>query len=176
MFHDRILTVEHMITHHSKKPKLYLTIKEAYPRIASFCAYQERTQQEVRERLLDFGIDGEEAEEVLVMLKEDNYLNESRFAVTYAGGKSRIKKWGKNKITQALKQKGISENCIRIALQEIDKETYYANLVALAEKKLALIKETNPLVRKQKLLQYIQTKGYENDLVWEVLNSLEFRV
>lgn len=157
-----------------KKTQLYLTIKEAYPRIASFCAYQERTQNEVRERLKDFGIDGDEAEEVIVMLMSDNYLNESRFATTYAGGKSRIKKWGKNKIRQALKQKGISENCIKIALQEIDNEEYYNNLVKLAEKKLAEIKETNPLKRKQKLLNYIQTKGYENDLVWEVINGLKF--
>lgn len=159
-----------------KKPALYLTPKEAYPRIASFCAYQERTQKEVRLRLLDFGIDGEEAEEVIVQLMGDNYLNETRFAITYAGGKSRIKKWGKNKISQALKQKGITDNCIKIALQAIEEDDYYANLVALAEKKLALLKETNPMVRKQKLYQYIQTKGYENDLVWEVLNSLDFSV
>ena len=158
-----------------KKTQLYLTIKEAYPRIASFCAYQERTQNEVRERLKDFGIDGDEAEEVIVMLMSDNYLNESRFAITYAGGKSRIKKWGKNKIKQALKQKGISENCIKIAIQDIDNEDYFNNL-KLAEKKLAEIKETNPLKRKQKLLNFIQTKGYENDLVWEVLNGLDFKI
>lgn len=159
-----------------KKTQLYLTIKEAYPKIASFCAYQERTQNEVRLRLLDFGIDGDESEEVIVKLMADNYLNESRFAITFAGGKSRIKKWGKLKIKQALKQKGISENCIKKAISEIDNELYYNNLLLLAQKKLEEIKESNPLKKKQKLLNYIQTKGYENDLVWEVINSLAFGV
>jgi regulatory protein len=159
-----------------KKAQLYLTIKEAYPRIASFCAYQERTQNEVRTRLLDYGITGDEAEEVIVMLMQDNYLNESRFAKTYAGGKSRIKKWGKNKIKQALKQKGISDNCIKIAIQEIDPNEYLQNMIHLAEKKVAEVKETNPLKKKQKVLNYLLTKGYENDLVWEVINNLEFKI
>lgn len=159
-----------------KKAQLYLTIKEAYPRIASFCAYQERTQNEVRTRLLDYGITGDEAEEVIVMLMQDNYLNESRFAKTYAGGKSRIKKWGKNKIKQALKQKGISDNCIKIAIQEIDPDEYLQNMIHLAEKKVAEVKETNPLKKKQKVLNYLLTKGYENDLVWEVINNLEFKI
>src|ERR1700740_1004357 len=97
-----------------KKEKSY-TDKEILIKISAFCAYQERTQKEVRDKLYAFELNKDTAEAIIVKLIEENFINEERFAKVYAGGKFRIKKWGRRKIEEALKQKEISDYCIRQA-------------------------------------------------------------
>ncbi len=153
-----------------KKEKSY-TDKEALTKISAFCAYQERTQQEVRDKLYGYGLHMDVVEALIVKLIQENFLNEERFAKAYAGGKFRIKKWGRKKIQEGLKQKNISEYCIRQGLKEIREEEYKATLLELIQKKEEKEKEKNPYKRKHKLAQYVIAKGYEPDFVWELLNE-----
>lgn len=152
--------------------KKFLTSKQAYLKATRFCAYQERTQQEVREKLRDLGIYGDQAEEIITQLILDNFINEERFAQAFAGGKFRIKKWGRVKIEYALKQKGLSAYCIKKGMAEIEDEDYEHTLTQLIEKKFPLIQESNIALRKQKLAQYLIGKGYESDLIWAKIKQL----
>jgi regulatory protein len=153
-----------------KKEKSY-TDKEALIKISAFCTYQERTQQEVRGKLYGYGLNKDAVESIIVKLIEENFLNEERFAKMYAGGKFRIKKWGKKKIQEALKQKEISEYCIRSAMKEIPQEDYIKTLNELIEKRELKEKERNLYKRKHKIAQYLIGRGFESDLVWEILKE-----
>jgi regulatory protein len=155
----------------SKKEKVY-TRQEALIRISSFCAYQERTQQEVRDKLYGYGLHKDMAEELISKLISENFINEERFAKTYAGGKFRIKKWGRIKIKEALKAKGISEYSIRKGLLEIDATDYISTLLSLIEKRSEKEKEKNEYKRKYKIAQYLVGKGFETEMVWEKLGSI----
>jgi regulatory protein len=142
----------------------------AFQKIKLYCAYQERCGMEVREKLYLFGLDTKDAEQIISQLIEGNYLNEERFAIQYAGAKFRIKQWGKLKIKYALKQKQVSEFFIKKALNEINKGDYQKTLNKLAEQKLKILKgERNIFIRKRKLYDYLLQKGYERELIKEVL-------
>lgn len=149
-------------------------LKQVYPKIANFCAYQERTHEEVRQRLAKFFVLPDDAEIVITQLIEDKYLNEHRYAQTYAGGKFRIKKWGKNRILHELKRKNLSEYSIRSAMKEIKETDYKETLQKLAQKKLESLasKESNKLMLKKKLATYLIQKGYEPELVWEMVEQV----
>jgi regulatory protein len=136
-----------------------------------FCAYQERTQQEVRERLAEWGVYGEDAEVMIVQLIEDNFINEERFAKVYAGGKFRLKKWGRIKIEHALRQKGLSDYCVEKGLAEITTKEYQQTLRKLLEKKWNSLMEDSAFQRKAKTAQYAIGKGYESELIWEILKG-----
>lgn len=144
------------------------TVKQAFTKIASFCAYQERCHQEVREKLQTFQLTEDEMEEVIVLLINDNYLNEQRFAIAFAGGKFRVKSWGKIKIRYELQQRNISSYCIQKALESIDNEEYYEKLVDIATKK-AQQEQLRSIADKQKLYNFLASKGYESSLIQEVI-------
>jgi regulatory protein len=148
-------------------------VKEAVRKAAMFCAYQERTQQEVRDRLKEWEVWGDEAEEVIGELIEQNYLNEERFAKSFAGGKFRVKGWGRRKIKQHLQQRGISGYNLDQAMKEIAPDDYRETLVSLLDKKRQHIHDDNPLIVKQKLVRYALSKGYESDLIFSVLSADE---
>jgi regulatory protein len=152
----------------SKKEKVY-TQQEALIKISSFCAYQERTQQEARDKLYGYGLHKDIVEELISKLISKNFINEERFAKSYAGGKFRIKKWGRIKIKEALKSKGVSEYCIKKGLLEIGDKDYIVTLLSLIEKRSGKEKEKNEYERKHKIAQYLHGKGYESDLVWDIL-------
>lgn len=147
-------------------------LKDALHKSASFCAYQERTQQEVRERLAEWGVLGDDAEAIIAELIEQNYLNEERFARTFAGGKFRVKNWGKRKIRQHLQQRGITGYNLEQAMREIEPDDYRQTLTELLDKKRRMLKDDNPLVIKQKLARFALGKGYEPDLVWQLVSEL----
>ncbi|KYG84530.1 RecX family transcriptional regulator [Roseivirga seohaensis] len=154
-----------------RKPKR-LDPKVAKLKAADFCAYQERSQQEVRDKLYSYGLHHDEVEEILSDLITDNFINEERFAKAYVGGKFRIKGWGKRKILQGLKQHRISDYCIKKGFQEIDPDDYYATLMRHAEKKLPTIKAENQYTVRGKLTQHLVMKGFEGDLIREVIEEL----
>ncbi len=104
-------------------------------------------------------------------LIEENYLNEERFAIAYAGGKFRVKQWGRVKIKYELKQKQVSEYCIKKAMKQIDEEDYLKVLNKLAKEKYASLKSDQYLVRKKKVMDYLMGKGFEMDLVRGVLEK-----
>jgi len=145
----------------------------ALKKAAAFCAYQERTQQEVRQRLRDWGVWGDEAEEIIARLIEDEFLNEERFARAFAGGKFRVKSWGRVKIEQELRQRGLSGHTLKAGLSEISTDDYRQTLQELLEKKAVSLADEEPFARRQKLARYAIGKGYEADLVWSVLKGGE---
>ena len=151
-----------------------LTQKEAFLKAASYCAYQERCESEVHQKLLDLGLRGNELEEVLVWLREEKFLNEKRFAVHFAGGKFRVKQWGKMKIAQALMQKRVPDRLIHEALEDIDWDEYQDTLFKLLEKKRnSLGLEDEPFKLKKKLLNYASSKGYEPDVIWTIIREMD---
>ncbi|GAB3771610.1 regulatory protein RecX [Spirosoma horti] len=149
------------------------SVKDALRKAAMFCAYQERTQQEVRDRLKEWGVSGDDAEEVIAELIQQNYLNEERFAKSFAGGKFRVKGWGRRKIKQHLQQRGISGYNLDQAMKEIAPDDYRETLADLLAKKRQSLRDDNPLVVKQKLVRYALSKGYESELIFTVLNGEE---
>ncbi|MBC7923226.1 MAG: RecX family transcriptional regulator [Ferruginibacter sp.] len=151
--------------------KLY-DVKEAYLRASSYCTYQERTPDEVRERLREWNIRGEDAEVVVSRLVDEDFLNEGRFAKVFAGGKFRIKHWGRLKIRHELRARGLSEGCIRQGLLEIDETAYRHTLQHLLEKKNDSLRGEEAGARKQKLVRYALGKGYENNLVWNTVEEI----
>ncbi|GAB3733206.1 regulatory protein RecX [Spirosoma lituiforme] len=147
------------------------SIKDALRKAAMFCAYQERTQQEVRDRLKEWGVSGDDAEEVIAELIQQNYLNEERFAKSFAGGKFRVKGWGRRKIRQHLQQRGISGYNLDQAMNEIAPDDYRETLADLLAKKRQSLRDDSPLVVKQKLVRYALSKGYESELIFSVLTD-----
>jgi len=154
------------------KTKKYVSKDDAQAKLMHYCAYQDRCHQEVRSKLIDMGIYGDDLEDIITNLIIDNFLNEERFAQSFARGKFRIKKWGKNKILQELKRKKISPYCIKKAMKEIDDDDYSKVLQTLLEKKLPLVKGKNEYEIKVKLARYLITKGYESELIWDAINKL----
>lgn len=154
------------------KPKKIYDKKAAKPRIEYYCAYQERSQQEVRDKLYNMGLHQKEVEELISELIEGNFLNEERFAISYAGGKFRMKQWGKYKIKQALKVKRVSDYCIKKALQSIPFDEYLAAIDLVILKKSKTIKEKDAYRRQYKLLQYAVSRGFETELVQERIKAM----
>ncbi len=149
------------------------TPDQANQKIKHYCAYQERSHAEVKNKLYSFGLHRQDVDQIIANLIEENYLNEERFAIIYAGGKFRINHWGKNKIKQSLKFKQVSDYCIKKALKEIDQADYIKTFKKLSEQKLkTLISEKNILAKKRKLQDFLLMKGYENDLVNEEVRKI----
>ena len=151
-----------------------LTQKQALLKAASYCAYQERCHTEVEAKLAEWGFFGIDAQQVIIQLIEQNYLNEERFAKAFAGGKFRVKSWGRQKIIRELKLRKISPYCIQQALQEIDEAEYESRLMELITDKWAdLKKERSKLIRQQKLMRFAQSKGYEVDLIIQFIKKID---
>ncbi|NGM64047.1 regulatory protein RecX [Sphingobacterium sp. SGR-19] len=154
-----------------KKQKKTLTTLQAKRKAENYCAYQERAQQEVRNKLYEWGLHQEEVENIIVQLIEDNFLNEERFAKAYALGKFRMKGWGKIKIKQHLKAKNVSEPLIRTALLEINPDEYDQKIEQTIEKRLNKPMKEFSFTEKSKLAIYLQSKGFENDIIFEKINQ-----
>jgi len=145
--------------------------KQALTKAEHFCAYQERSQKEVRYKLVEWGLRGDELEEILSELIVNNFLNEERFAKHYASGKFGIKKWGRIKIKQGLKLKGVPDRILQKALYSLDDDDYMETLQTLALKKAAVMQESNPIKKKMKLVAYLQGRGFETDLILLALKA-----
>lgn len=148
------------------------TPQQAKEKIQRYCAYQERSHQEVRSKLYTYGLYRNDVEEILSSLIADGFLNEERFAKAFAGGKFRMKKWGRIKIAHALEAKGVSKNCIRIGLKEVEENVYLQTLQQLLIQKHQSLEEENDYVLRDKLSRYAILKGYEPELVWKQVNDL----
>lgn len=137
-----------------------------------YCAYQERAQSEVRKKLISLGCSQDDIENILCELINQNFLNEERFARLYIRGKFYQKGWGKKKIELGLKQKEISEFTLRSAWEEINPEDYRKACLAIGQKKLKTIIGLNTFETKGKIAQYLISRGFENELVWDVCNEI----
>jgi len=153
------------------KPRKITDEKVALTKAEHFCAYQERAQQEVRNKLYEWGLWTDAVENIISQLITTNYLNEERFAKAYAQGKFKQKAWGRIKIKQGLKLKKVSDVLIKKALQSIDADDYLHTLQKVINKKAALITEKNEFKRNYKLQQHAMSRGYEADLIADVLKN-----
>jgi regulatory protein len=147
-------------------------VESALKKIKHYCAYQERSHYEVKEKLYSFGLYKNEVEQLMSRLVEENYLNEERYAIAFAGGKFRIKHWGRIKIKYELKQNKVSDYCIRVALKAIDEKEYQKKLHQLFNAKMKTLKsEKNIFVKKRKLYASLIQKGFEPELINSLLNE-----
>ncbi|MRG46831.1 RecX family transcriptional regulator [Chitinophaga sp. SYP-B3965] len=137
-----------------------------------YCAYQERCHMEVREKCWELGLRGEDIENAIAHLVENGFLNEERFAKAYAGGKFRMQQWGRKKISMMLKQKQVSEYCIRKGLAEINADDYMQTLEQLASRKYASLKSEQYLKRQYKTLQFLLQRGFEQDLARAAIEQI----
>lgn len=137
-----------------------------------YCAYQERCRQEVTRKMQALDLMEEDQAEMLLYLEEEGYLDERRFAVAFAGGKFRVKRWGKIKISKALWQKGVPKNLIERAFRsEISDEDYLNTLGYLVEREREKWKHLSRFEQKKKIYRYLSQKGYEAHWIWEVLGD-----
>lgn len=149
-----------------------LTFEQAKQKALRYCAYQERSHQEVKNKLYELGLRTSDVEELLSYLITEGFLNEERYAKLFAGGKFRIKHWGRIKIVHALESKGLSKKCISIGLKEIDLEDYQNTLEKILTQKIEELEEDNKLIARDKASKFAIQKGYEPDLVWAALKRL----
>ncbi len=147
------------------------SLLEAKQKLEAFCAYQERCDQEIRKKVKSWGLFGEDVDILISDLIQNNFLNEERFASAFVSGKFRIKRWGRIKIRQHLKQKNISDYSINKGLNEIDESEYFQTIKDLIESKNRLTKAKDKWYRRAKLQRYMQAKGFEHELVLEEVNN-----
>ncbi len=154
-------------------------IKEAKTKAARYCSYRERAPFEVIQKLRDYGLTEEENKQILEELTTAGFLDEHRFALSLANGKLRQNKWGKVKIRIKLEQYKIDSNYIDSALEAIPKDYYQNTLQKLVDNKLQSLRITDPLLRKHKVAQFVLSKGFEPELIWNLLrdmDKLEFQI
>lgn len=147
------------------------TVEQATLRLMQFCAYRDRSHKEVEEKLRDMRMIPEACQVIILKLMQEGFLNEERFARSFARGKFRIKKWGRIKIRQELKRREISEPIIRLAMTEINETEYQSTLEEVAAKKKMLLKDPSSYKEKQKLIDFLLRKGYESYLVIDLVNK-----
>ncbi|WP_278034339.1 regulatory protein RecX [Flavobacterium nitratireducens] len=153
--------------------KDFFSVNEAIQKIEHYCAYQDRCHEEVEQKLRSMKMSAAEIDEIISHLINENFLNEERFACSFARGKHRIKHWGKIRITNELKFRGINQTLINIALKEISPEEYFDTFETLANRNWESIRETNSLKKRKKFCDYMLRRGFESNLVYEKVKELE---
>lgn len=149
------------------------SIKEAIQKMEHYCAYQERCHEEVTQKLRSMKMDSDEINQIIYHLINENFLNEERFACSFARGKHRIKHWGKIRIVNELKFRGINQTLITIALKEFSPEEYHQTLETVANKQWESIRESNATKKRKKFCDFMLRKGFESNLVYEKVRELE---
>lgn len=151
-----------------------LTKEQTIQRLENYCGYRERCEYEVKQKMYQLGVEQKDYDFYLDYLKANNFLDEDRFIAAFARGKFNIKNWGKRKIVDELKRRHIDEKRILPIVREIDEGIYFLRLQDVMEKKLKSIKEADSLKQRQKLIRFALQKGYEPDLIAEVLKTISF--
>lgn len=154
-----------------KKDKSY-SVEEALTRMQSYCSYQDRCHMEVEKKLREMRMIPQACEIIIAKLIEDSFLNETRFAKSYARGKFRFKYWGKQRITLELKRRQISAYNIKEGLKEIDEKEYFKTYFNLVEKRLKQLESEKDMhAKKRKFVNYMQYRGWESSLIFESWND-----
>ena len=152
--------------------KKVFTVDEIKRKLEQYCVYQDRCHKEVEQKMREFSLIPEAREMILLSLMQDNFLNEERFAKSFARGKFRIKNWGKQRIVRELKFRDISAYNIKTALKEIDEQEYLNTIYRITENRNEVIKEPNPYKKKKKLIDFLMRKGFESELIYKVVNEV----
>jgi regulatory protein len=149
----------------------HLTAEQALQKIRQYCAYQERCHKEVKEKLYSYGLHKSDAEKIIADIIENDFLNEERFAIQFAGGKFRMKQWGRKKIQYELQQKGVNAYSIKVALKELGDNDYAETLLKLASIKWNSLANEHQLTRQAKTQAYLMQKGFEPELISKVIQE-----
>jgi regulatory protein len=152
--------------------KKSFTVDQLQRKLEQYCVYQDRCHKEVEQKMRDYNLIPEARELILLSLMKDNFLNEERFSKSYARGKFRIKSWGKQRIVRELKFRDISAYNIKTALKEIDPQEYIATMYRITENRNEVLAESNPYKRKQKLIDFLMRKGFENALIFKTVKDV----
>ena len=154
-------------------PNEFPTLSEARLKLEHYCAYQDRCHDEVISKLRSLRMNSQEIDEIVVHLINHNFLNEERFARSFARGKHRIKHWGKIRIVNELKFRNISPHNINTALKEISAEEYNDTFHSTADRHWENLHETNTLKKRKKFCDYFLRKGFESNIIYEKVKDLE---
>ena len=152
--------------------KKSFTVEQIKHKIENYCVYQDRCHKEVKKKMKEYNLIPEAKEMILLSLIQDNFLNEERFAKSFARGKFRIKNWGKQRIVRELKFRDISAYNIKTALKEIEEEEYVKTIYSITENRNNVISEPNIYKRKKKLVDFLMRKGFENELIFKTVNEV----
>jgi|TARA_B110001469_G_scaffold118492_1_gene125285 regulatory protein len=152
--------------------KKSFTVDQLQRKLEQYCVYQDRCHKEVEQKMRDYNLIPEARELILLGLMKDNFLNEERFSKSYARGKFRIKSWGKQRIVRELKFRDISAYNIKTALKEIDPQEYIATIYRITENRNEVLTEANHYKRKQKLIDFLMRKGFENELIFKTVKDV----
>jgi len=155
-----------------KNKRLTYTVEEAKKKLEYYCSYQDRCHTEVEKKLYEMNMIPLAQEAIILHLLENDFLNEERFSRSFARGKFRIKKWGKQRIIRELKQRNVSKYNIEIALKEINQEEYLEVLSELTQKKWDAILEKNQFKKRKKITDFLLRKGFESDLIYIEINQI----
>jgi len=150
------------------------SVEQALQKLRHFCGYQERNHEEVKQKLYSLGLYKDEIESAISVLIEENYLNEERYAIAFAGGKFRMKQWGKVKIEYELKSKKVGTYNIKLALKSIEENDYLKTLQELTQKKWESIalEDEKLFLKRLKITTYLLQRGFEKHLVAEAIASI----
>ncbi|MDD7915496.1 regulatory protein RecX [Polaribacter ponticola] len=152
--------------------KKVFTVDEIKRKLEQYCVYQDRCHKEVEQKMRDYNLIPAAKELILLSLMQDNFLNEERFSKSFARGKFRIKNWGKQRIIRELKFRDISTYNIKTALKGIDENEYLNTIYRITENRNDVISESNIFKRKKKMIDFLMRKGYENDLIFKIVNEI----
>lgn len=150
-----------------------LSFQDIQQKMESFCAYQERCHDEVIRKMRAMAVDSHDCDKIVVHLIGHNFLNEERFARSFARGKHRIKYWGKIRIVNELKLRNISQYNIKAALSEITIEEYYDTLERVSQRHWDSLPEKDKLKKRKKFCDFLLRKGFESNLVYEKMKEME---
>ncbi len=153
-------------------PKLFISTEEAKKKLEYYCSYQERCHSEVMNKLENLGIAPHHRDEIIVHLIQENFLNEERFACSFARGKHRMSFWGRNRILAELKFRGISTYNIKKAMEELPDDLYYSTFEKISTSKWETTSDSKLLNKKKKVMDYLFRKGYESDLIYQQIQQL----
>ena len=149
-----------------------MEFKEAQSKAAMLCGQQERCNSYIIEKLKQWNVSEDEVNKILSFLTKEKFLDETRYAAFYVKDKFRLNQWGKIKIRYSLRQKRIPEEAIEAAIEQITDDEYLQTCNKLLSGKLRSIKDTNPFSRKARLLRFAAQRGFESEIIHQVLNTL----
>ena len=153
------------------KKKSY-SLNEAKKKLENFCSYQERCHKEVEEKLRALGMIQSASQEIISQLIQEDYLNETRFAKSFARGKFRIKNWGRNRILRELKSRNITDYNIKMGMQEFTDIEYEESFYNLFEKRKKSVEHLPIEQQKKKIFSYLSYRGWEHEKIYDALNQL----
>jgi regulatory protein len=149
------------------------TLEEAKRKMEKYCIYQDRCHQEIEKKLREIGMIKQASEVIQLHLMEHDFVNEERFARSFARGKFKIKKWGKKRIVNELKKREVSNYNIEAGLSEIDPIEYENTLDETGRRRFENVRETNTLKKRKKVADFLLRKGFESHKVYELVMALE---